>query len=198
MKRSVFQLFTVCAVLCFAAASVAWADEIEIPVAFPTAGDAYCSATNGCGTISSGGQTASQWTTGDYVLSSIFVLPTGFVDDLTANWNYVDYLGSGNTETWNIYVNGVNVGFGILPDDNNGGDILNLSGTFTFAPVFAAAGGFQVELILQNTVPGGGGSAAWLDGGITNLSYSPEPGSLLLLGSGLAFGGMMLRRKRRA
>jgi hypothetical protein len=198
----VFQLFTVCAVLCFAAAGIAWAGEIEVPVAFPTAGDAYCSATNGCGTIPIGGQTVFQWTTGDYVESSIFVLPTDFVDDLTANWNFQDFLGGGNSETWNIYVNGVEVAFVALPDDNHVGDTLNVSGATSFAPIAAAAGGFQVELILQNTVPSGGGSVAWMDGGVTNLSYTetatPEPGSLLLIGSGLALGGMMLRRKRRA
>jgi len=198
----VFQLFTVCAVLCLAAAGIARAGEIEVPVSFPTAGDAYCSATEGCGTILIGGQTAFQWTAGDYVESSIFVLATGFVDDLTANWNYQDFIGGGNSETWNVYVNGVAVGFATLPDDAYGGDTLNVSGTVSFAPIPAASGGFQVELILQNTLGFGSGSVAWMDGGVTDLSYTeaatPEPGSLLLIGSGLALGATMLRRKRRA
>src|SRR5450631_4323614 len=80
---------------------------VNVNEPFPTAGDAYCSATNGCGTIPAGGQTAFQWTTGDFVLSSIFVLNTTSVTDLTANWSYQDFLGNGNTETWFVTVNGV-------------------------------------------------------------------------------------------
>ncbi len=129
----------------------------------------------GCGTIPVGGQTAFQWTAGDYVISSIFTLPTTSVTDLTANWNFQDYLGGGNTETWYVYVNGVAVAQAILPDDSYNGDILNVSGTVTFAGIAPAAGGYQVELILQNTVPFGGGSVAWLDGGITGLSYTLDP-----------------------
>src|ERR1035441_6430496 len=79
--------------------------DITSTVPFPTAGDAYCSADNGCGTIPGGGKTAFMWTAGDYVISSIFVLPTTSVTDLTANWNLQDYLGNGNTETWYAYVN---------------------------------------------------------------------------------------------
>src|ERR1035441_781387 len=77
-------------------------------VPFPTAGDAYCSATNGCGTIPVGGQTAFMWTAGDYVISSIFHIPAASVTDLEANWQFQDFLG-GNTETWYVYINGVAV-----------------------------------------------------------------------------------------
>ncbi len=166
-------------------------------VPFPTAGDAYCSATNGCGTIPAGGQTAFQWTAGDYVISSIFTLPTTSVTDLTANWSFQDYLGNGNTETWYVYLNGTAVAQAILPDDGYNGDILTVTGTVNFADVAPVAGGYQVELVLQNTVPFGGGSVAWLDGGITGLSYTPvpEPGSMLLFGSGVIGFAGLLRRK---
>jgi hypothetical protein len=168
-----------------------------VNVPFPTAGDAYCSATNGCGTIPAGGQTAFQWTAGDFVISSIFVLPTSSVTDLTANWNFQDFLGGGNTETWFVFVNGVAVAQATLPDDAYNGDILNVSGTVNFAGIAPVAGGYQVELVLQNTVPFGGGSVAWLDGGITGLSYTsvPEPSSMMLLGSGVIGLAGLLRRK---
>ena len=181
-------------------ALVASAAVVTTNEPFPTAGDAYCSATNGCGTIPAAGQTAFMWTAGDYVLSSIFVLLTTSVTDLEAIWSYQDYLGVGNTETWSININGVTVGSVILPDDNHGGNILNFSGTFDFAGVAPVSGGYQVELVLQNTIPGGGGSVAWLYGGTTGLSYDtgvPEPGSMLLLGSGILFAGLLRRKLRR-
>jgi hypothetical protein len=175
------------------------ANDLSVNVPFPTAGDAYCSATNGCGTIPSGGQTGSQWTTGDYVLSAVFPLPTSSVTDLTADWSFQDFLGGGNTETWFVYVNSVAVAEAILPDDNFMGDILTVTGTVNFADIGPVGGGYQVELILQNTVPSGGGSVAWLDGGITGLSFVPEPSSGLLLLSFavLGFAGMRLPHKFR-
>ena len=193
MKNLSLRSVALVAALCFLAVVMASASNISFPLRstttqhhtsssvvnvnepFPTAGDAYCSATNGCGNIPVGGQTAFQWTAGDYVISSIFTLPTTSVTDLTANWNFQDYLGGGNTETWYVYVNGVAVAQAILPDDSYNGDILNVSGTVTFAGIAPAAGGYQVELILQNTVPFGSGSVAWLDGGITGLSYTSRP-----------------------
>jgi hypothetical protein len=166
---------------------------------FPTAGDAYCSATDGCGTIPSGGGTAFQWTAGDFVTSSIFVLATSSVTDLNANWLVQDFLGGGNTETWFVSVNGTNVAQVVVPDDAFNGDILNVTGTATFAGIAPVGGGYQVELILQNTVPLGGGSVSWLDGGLTGLSFNnstvPEPGSMVLFGSGVIGLAGLLRRK---
>ena len=164
-------------------------------VPFPTAGDAYCSATDGCGTIPAGGQTDFQWTAGDFVISSIFHIPTVSVTDLTANWSFQDFLGNGNTETWFVLVNGVAVAQATLPDDNYNGDIGTVTGTVNFADIAPVAGGYQVELVLQNTVPFGGGSVAWLDGGTTGLSYTPEPGSMVLFGSGVIGLAGLLRRK---
>jgi hypothetical protein len=181
-------------------ALMASAAVVTISVPFPTAGDAYCSAENGCGTIPSGGQTDFLWTANDYVLSSIFVLPTNSVTGLSANWSFQNFLGDGNTETWYVYINGTFVALTTLPDDSYNGDIMTVTGAVNFAGIAPVAGGYQVELILQNTVPFGGGSVAWLDGGTTGLSYDtgvPEPGSMLLLGSGVLFAGLLRRKLRR-
>ncbi|HEY4934225.1 MAG TPA: PEP-CTERM sorting domain-containing protein [Terriglobales bacterium] len=178
-------------------ASSSLTTSVTSTVPFPTAGDAYCSLTNGCGTIPSGGQTDFQFDAGDFVISSIFVLPTTSVTGLSANWNFQDFLGNGNTETWFVYVNGVAVAQTTLPDDNYNGDILNVGGAVSFAGIAPVSGGYQVELVLQNTVPFGGGSVAWLDGGLTGLSYTatPEPGSMMLFGSGVIGVAGLLRRK---
>ena len=171
------------------------ANDPDTLVPFPTAGDAYYSFTNGSGTIPGGGGTAFQWTAGDYVISDIFTLPTDSVTDLSANWSFQDYLG-GDTETWYVYVNGTAVAQAVLPDDSLMGDTLTVTGTVNFAGIAPVAGGYQVELILQNTVPDGDGSVSWLDGGTTDLSYdaAPEPGTLTMLGAGL-MSLVALRRK---
>lgn len=198
-------------VLCLSLAGIASAATLEalLPpappsgsdpvtnVPFPSAGDAYCSATNGCGTIPAGGQTAYMWTAGDYVMSSVFTLPTTSVTDLTANWIFQDDL-NGSDELWYVYVNGVAVASADLPDCGDCGSYGTVSGTVTFSGIAPVAGGYQIELVLQNTVPDGEGSVAWADGGITGLSYAsaPEPGSMVLLGSGILGLAGMLRRKR--
>jgi PEP-CTERM motif len=167
-------------------------------VPFPTAGDAYCSATDGCGTIPTGGQTASQWTTGDYVLSSVFTLPTTSVTDLTANWSFDNKLVNGSRETWFVYVNGIAVAQS-EPSDCGSCGVQTVTGTVNFADIAPVAGGYQVELLLQNTLAAGDGSVAWLDGGMTGLSYSavPEPSTWAMMGlgfAGIGFAGYRARR----
>ena len=129
--------------------------------------------------------------------SAIFSLPTPSVDDLTANWSVVDGLGDGNSETWYVFLSGVPVASVVLPDTGFGNITLTVMGTVNFSGVEAMNGGYQIELVLQNTVPAGGGSVAWLDGGITGLSYTavPEPSiwSMFMVG----FAGLGFARYRR-
>jgi len=185
----------------FCIASTCVALGVTIVENFPTAGDAYTSATNGNGTIPSGGQTAYQWTTGDSVTSAIFTdVPSSSVIGLTENRTYQDYLGGGNAETWDILVNGVTVGSETLPDCGYCGSDLTLANTISFGSIAPVAGGYQIELLLTNTVPGGGRPVAWLGGGTTTLDYAtssvPEPSGLAAFGLALVSGLAWLRRRR--
>jgi hypothetical protein len=182
---------------CFASATLASASDVVEP--FPAAGDAYCSATNGCGNLPAGGMTAYMWTTGDYIQSPIFVTGQSSINSLSYDFFVNDVLGGGNNETVGYFVNGTEIGSITVLDCNYCGQDMEFSGTFTFGSIGEQGGGYQLEMILQNTIPGGGGSIAFDDGGSATLSggagTTPEPGSIVLFGSGLLGLAGMLRRK---
>jgi hypothetical protein len=180
-------------------ATVAYAGDVNEP--FPAAGDAYCSATNGCGTLPAGGMTAYMWTAGDYVQSPIFNTGQLSVDSLRYDFFVNDVLGGGNNETVGYFINGTEIGTITVPDCNFCGQNMEFSGTFNFAAIGPQGGGYQLEMILQNTIPSGGGSIAFDDGGTAILGSgggtTPEPGSIVLFATGLAgIAGMVRRRAK--
>ena len=165
---------------------------------FPTAGDAYCSATNGCGTIPAGGATAPMWTAGDWVVSADF-LNTGITSatDLSVNTLVTDFLGQEDEIVWYL-VNGTPVAQADIPGCNFCQITGTISGTVNFADIPPDAnGGYQIEILLTNTIAGGDGSIWFNDGGTFQLSgtATPEPGSMVLLGSGVLGLAGILRRK---
>ena len=197
MKKLTLRGAMMLILLCCVAAGVANANVVTTFIPFPTAGNAYCSAVNGCGTIPSGGQTDFLWTAGESVTSSSFSLANGPIVAVSANWTYQDFLGGGNsTETWFLLINATPVAMFTAPDDNYNGDIFGVSGTVSFAPyTVPLASSYTLSLVLQNTVAYGGGSIAFNDGGVTGVTTVPEPGSLMLLGSGAIGLAGLLRRK---
>ncbi|HLI62835.1 MAG TPA: PEP-CTERM sorting domain-containing protein [Terriglobales bacterium] len=186
-------------VFCLLMAGVANADNVQVP--FPTAGDYYCSATNGCGYIPSGGQTAYMWTQGDYVISSNFT-STGLSSVTGLMWDFTiqNYLGGGNNETVDILLNDTMVGSFTALDCGYCGNYQQITGSVNFSGIAPVNGGYTLEMELTNTIPSGGGSIAFTDGGEFTLIGSsggtvPEPSSILLFGSGALGVFGLLRRK---
>jgi PEP-CTERM motif len=191
-------------VLSLALCGIAYGDS-TVMIEFPTVGDGYCSAGQGCGTIPLGGTTANLWTAGDFVTTPL-LQNTGLTSltDLRGIWTYTDNLNfaSGASETWGIWVNSsVEVGsFTVTGLNSLPGLVTVDTGILNFADIPPAAGGYAITLSLQNTVPFGGGSVNWVDNGVTQLSGSsgsavPEPTSLMLMGTAIAGLAMVLRRR---
>lgn len=196
MRKRLFVLALVSAV-CLLLAGAAFADNVEVP--FPTAGDYYCSATNGCGYIPSGGQTAYMWTAGDYVVSSNFT-STGLSSVTGLMWDFTIQNYLGENETLDVLVNNTVVGDIVIEQCGECGSYQVITGSLSFGGIGPSNGGYTLEMELTNTLPGGEGSLAFTDGGSFTLvggsgSSTPEPSSILLFGSGAAGLLAFARRK---
>jgi len=174
--------------------------DIVVPELFPTAGDPYCSFTNGCGSIPAGGSTAFQWTTGDFVESAVFI-GTGItsLEDLEISWSAIDDLAAGQQENWEIYANGVDTGYFAYVNCSGAGFCsgnVGINATLVFPNIAPLVGTYQISIVESNTIPGGDGSIAWNDGGTTGLSQAavPEPRSMVLLATGLALACAFWRK----
>ena len=177
-----------------------------ITVNFPSDNSYYCSASNGCDFIGNNGVlTASMWTTGDYVTET-FVTGQPFVNELTVNFGAVDNYGTpfdgvpGLTYENDVYINGVEVGMFELEDCSFCRTLVNIYGTVDFDPIYGS-GTYTVSILLAQTADDGYGSQWFsIDNGLgedstVTLSSIPEPGSILLLGSGVLGIAGVLRRK---
>jgi hypothetical protein len=196
MNKQVLRVGLLLTIFLFTA-SLANADSAMVP--FPTAGDYYCSLTNGCGNLPSGGQTAYMWSQGDYVVSSNFTgTGLGSVNGLSYDFQVFNVIGGGNSETVDILLNNNVVGDFVVPDCNYCGSPVEFKGTLSFPTIGPLNGGYTLEMELTNTLPVGGGSIAFMDGGEFTLSSSgstPEPGTILLFGTGALGLAGVLRRK---
>jgi hypothetical protein len=174
------------------------ANATSVTVDFPSAGTSYFSATNGSGIITPGGTSALMWTAGDYVEQTFTGTGLASVSSISSvSWPFTDTL-NGYTENVYLYLNGTAVAQFFAPDVSGNSFVSNVTGDVNFASI-AGAGTYTLELILENTIPSGGGAISFNDGGQTTLSGAatvPEPSTLLLLGAGLS-GLALLKRKAR-
>jgi len=169
--------------LCLIAVSAVQASELTFQ--FPTVGAYYFSATNGSGFITTYGQIAPMWTAGDFITQTFFNGPD-VADSFAFDFLVKDYLTDSNQEVANLYINGALVAV-LTVDGVTVPTVFHFQGVFPISPSIDGAGTYNYSWVLQNTIPPGGGSIAFY--------ATPEPSSIVLLGSGMLGLVGVLRRK---
>ena len=200
-KLSFFGTFAILA-MCLLASGAAFADS-GFTVNFPSDTTFYCSQTYPpCDFMgNNGGLTTPMWTAGDFITETFFD-PTPWVNNLEANWGVVDYYGNhpGAIYENDVYINGVWVGYFLLPDCGYCGTLYTVTGTADFAPIYGS-GSYNLSIVLAQTAASGAGneqfSVLTSSGGASTAFFSttPEPSSILLLGSGILGIAGVVRRK---
>lgn len=164
------------------------------PIAFPSSSTSYFSATNGSGTIPSGGESAFMWTTGDNISQTFTGTGLATVGEFSDDFQIQNFLFE--NETVDVSINGTNIGsFEVLADGGSGAfQTVDFSSYFALIP---GAGDYTVAMTLTNTIDLGSGSIAFLDGGVGAFnSAAPEPETWALMLAGIGGVGATLRSRR--
>lgn len=188
-KLSVRVMLLFLALSCFAV-GVAYGDTV---VTFPSDTSFTCNV-NACDFMGNlNHQSEPMFTSGDFV-TEIFFTGQDSVAGLSYDFFLQNNLGgnSGYSYQNDLYVNNVLVGTLLVPDCGYCGSTQEYKGTFNFSPL-EGDGTYALSIILGENVPAGDGDEIFLAPG--SVTLTPEPGSLVLLGSGaLGVAGMLRRR----
>jgi hypothetical protein len=160
--------------LAFFAASPARAGSFS--AAFPAAGASYLSQTEGSGTLPAGGSsTNGTRTAGDYIQQSFSGTGLASVSAFSDTFSIVNSLG-GN-EKLAFLINGTSVGSLTVLSGGGGANQTYTFNSGSFKPIIGG-GLYTLAIQLQTTLPFGGGSIQFLDGGAGVLTGVALPATV--------------------
>ena len=192
MKQLCVRALLILLVLSCCALGVAYADTI---VTFPSDTSFSCSA-NGCGFLGDmGHQSEQMFSAGDFV-TEIFFTGQQSIVSLSYDFFLQNNFGgnSGYSYTNDVFVNGNQVGSFLVPDCGYCGSTQEYKGNFSFSPL-EGDGTYALSIVLGENVPANDGYEIFNSGGSVTLGDVPEPGSLILLSSGVVGVAGVLRRR---
>jgi len=172
-----------------------------VTVNFPSDTTWYSTARNGSDFMgNNGGFSAPMSTAGDSITET-FVTGQTYVSTLIVDWTVQDYFGNNPGATYenDIYINGAFVGYFLVNDCGFCANVTPVTGSVSFNPIYGF-GTYNISVVLAQTAPANGGSESFTEWNAAGASATvvlgtPEPGSLVLFGSGLLGFAGMLRRK---
>jgi hypothetical protein len=192
MKKLSVRVIFLTVTLSLFAVGLAYGDTV---VTFPSDTSFSCNS-NACDFMGNlNHQSEPLFTSGDFI-TEIFFTGQDSIQSLSYDLFLINNLGNnpGYSYTNDLYVNDVLVGSFLVPDCDYCGSTQEYKGTFNFSPL-QGDGAYALSIVLGENVPGGAGNETFLAPGTVSLNEVPEPGSLVLLGSGaLGVAGMLRRR----
>ena len=192
MRKLHVQTALLILLLSLVAVGVAYGDTV---VTFPSDNSYSCNV-NGCDFMGNlGHQSEQMFTAGDFV-TEIFNTGQQFIASLSYDFFLQNNFGgnTGHSYVNNLEINGNIIGTFSVPDCNYCGTIQEYKGKINFSPL-EGDGTYALAIVLNENVPQNDGNEIFQAPGSATLGDVPEPGSLVLLGSGVIGLAGAARRK---